>query len=67
MLFQESVLGQSERTSSLKCLGPEPESSESSKEADHLSPVSVLEVSFAEDLSSSSDCFETVNAQLNGN
>nr|XP_027071018.1 uncharacterized protein LOC113695967 [Coffea arabica]XP_027071019.1 uncharacterized protein LOC113695967 [Coffea arabica] len=63
--LQESVLGQSERTSSLKCLGPEPESSESSKEADHLSPVSVLEVSFAEDLSSSSDCFETVNAQLN--
>lgn len=63
--LQESVLGQSEGTSSAKCFGPEPESSESSKEADHLSPVSVLEVSFAEDVSSSSDCFETVNAQLN--
>ncbi|KAL3531855.1 hypothetical protein ACH5RR_005376 [Cinchona calisaya] len=62
----EVELGQSEGASaSSKCPGPEPEFSESSKEADHPSPVSVLEVSFAEDVSSSSDCFETVNAELN--
>ncbi|KAL3536356.1 hypothetical protein ACH5RR_004817 [Cinchona calisaya] len=64
--LQESALGQAEGASaSLKCAGPEPESSESSKEADHHSPVSVLEVSSMEDVSSSSDCFETVNARLN--
>lgn len=61
-------MSQSERaSSSSQCNGPEPESSESSKEADHPSPVSVLEVSFPEDVSSSSDCFERVNAELHGN
>lgn len=45
---------------------PEPESSVSSKEADHPSPPSVLEVPFTEDVSSGSECFERVSAELNG-
>lgn len=45
---------------------PEPESSVSSKEADHPSPLSVLEVPFTEDASSGSECFERVSAELNG-
>ncbi|OIT01236.1 PREDICTED: uncharacterized protein LOC109229535 [Nicotiana attenuata] len=44
---------------------PEPESSVSSKEADHPSPLSVLEVPFTEDASSGSECFERVSAELN--
>ncbi|XP_060201747.1 uncharacterized protein LOC132630188 isoform X2 [Lycium barbarum] len=43
----------------------EPESSVSSKEADHPSPLSVLEVPFTEDASSGSECFERVGAELN--
>ncbi|XP_073150226.1 uncharacterized protein [Henckelia pumila] len=45
-------------------LGTEPDSSESSKEADHPSPVSVLHVPFAEDTSSSSKSIERVRAEL---
>ncbi|XP_073289341.1 uncharacterized protein [Primulina huaijiensis] len=45
-------------------LGTELDSSESSKEADHPSPVSVLQVPFAEDASSSSKSFERVRAEL---
>ncbi|KAF3664750.1 hypothetical protein FXO38_09956 [Capsicum annuum] len=45
---------------------PEPESSVSSKEADHPSPLSVLEVPFTEDASSGSECFERVSAGLDG-
>ncbi|XP_020553381.1 uncharacterized protein LOC105174401 isoform X1 [Sesamum indicum] len=48
---------------SLPCLGPEPDSSESSKEADHPSPISVLEMPFTED-TSSSESFERVSAEL---
>ncbi|KAK4419121.1 hypothetical protein Salat_2324900 [Sesamum alatum] len=48
---------------SLQCLGAEPDSSESSKEADHPSPISVLEVPFTED-TSSSESFERVSAEL---
>ncbi|XP_075510149.1 uncharacterized protein LOC142546357 [Primulina tabacum] len=47
-------------------LGTELDSSESSKEADHPSPVSVLQVPFAEDVSSSSKSFEKVKAELHG-
>lgn len=50
---------------SLQCLGAEPDSSESSKEADHPSPISVLEVPFTED-TSSSESFERVSAELHG-
>ncbi|CAN4116892.1 unnamed protein product [Withania somnifera] len=45
---------------------PEPDTSVSSKEADHPSPLSVLEVPFTEDVSSGSECFERVSAELNG-
>lgn len=45
---------------------PEPELSVSSKEADHPSPLSVLEVPFTEDASSGSECFERVSAGLDG-
>ncbi|XP_051130218.1 uncharacterized protein LOC127250833 isoform X2 [Andrographis paniculata] len=41
----------------------EPDSSESSKEADHPSPISVLEVPFAEE-TSTSESFERVSAEL---
>ncbi|XP_043720420.1 uncharacterized protein LOC122667976 [Telopea speciosissima] len=45
---------------------PEPESPASSKEVDQPSPVSVLEPPFEEDISSGSECFERVSADLNG-
>ncbi|GER28641.1 phosphatidylinositolN-acetyglucosaminlytransferase subunit P-related [Striga asiatica] len=50
-------------SSSTPCPGAEPEPSESSKEANHPSPNSVLEVPFTED-ASSADNFERVNAEL---
>lgn len=40
--------------------------SPSSKEADQPSPVSVLEPAFGDYLSSSSECFENVSADLQG-
>ncbi|KAM1159395.1 hypothetical protein ACFX19_033142 [Malus domestica] len=42
------------------------ESPASSKEAEQPSPVSVLEVPFTDDVSSSSECFESVSADLQG-
>ncbi|KAJ0255299.1 hypothetical protein HA466_0100770 [Hirschfeldia incana] len=45
---------------------PEPQSRDSSKEGDQPSPVSVLEASFDDDGSSSSECFESVSADLQG-
>ncbi|XP_009103867.1 uncharacterized protein LOC103829936 isoform X1 [Brassica rapa] len=46
---------------------PEQQSRESSKEGDQPSPVSVLEASFDDDdVSSSSECFESVSADLQG-
>ncbi|EOA23485.1 hypothetical protein CARUB_v10016676mg [Capsella rubella] len=45
---------------------PEPQSRESSKEGEQPSPVSVLEASFDDDVSSSSECFESVSADLQG-
>jgi len=43
------------------------ESPACSKEADQPSPVSVLETPFPDDLSSGSECFESLSADLNGN
>ncbi|XP_042511282.1 uncharacterized protein LOC122086501 isoform X2 [Macadamia integrifolia] len=51
---------------SANCSLPEPESPASSKEVDQPSPVSVLELPFVEDMSSGSECFERVSADLNG-
>ena len=64
---QEPSNGSSEG-SSVPLLGsvPEPESPSSSKEAEQPSPVSVLETTFPEDLSSGSECFERVSADLQG-
>ncbi|XP_056867412.1 uncharacterized protein LOC108861983 isoform X3 [Raphanus sativus] len=46
---------------------PEPQPRESSKEGDQPSPVSVLEASYDDDdVSSSSECFESVSADLKG-
>ncbi|XP_042489322.1 uncharacterized protein LOC122069386 isoform X2 [Macadamia integrifolia] len=50
---------------SANCSLPEPESPGSFKEVDQPSPVSVLEP-FVEDMSSGSECFERVSADLNG-
>ena len=48
-------------------LVPEPQPCESSKEGDQPSPASVLEASFDDDdVSSSSECFESVSADLKG-
>ncbi|KZV18616.1 hypothetical protein F511_40531 [Dorcoceras hygrometricum] len=63
--LQELQKGQPELGSpSSHFLGTEPDSSESSKEADHPSPVSVLQIPFAEDTSSSSKSFERVRTEL---
>jgi len=43
------------------------ESPACSKEADQPSPVSVLETPFPDDLSSGSECFESLSADLSGN
>ncbi|THG20436.1 hypothetical protein TEA_009295 [Camellia sinensis var. sinensis] len=50
----------------LRCPVPEPPSPGSSKDADHPSPVSVLEIPFTEEISSGSECFERVSADLQG-
>lgn len=41
--------------------------SASAKEPDQPSPVSVLEAPFPDDLSSGSECFESISADLHGN
>ena len=68
MIFQEPPIGPSEE-GSVPLLHPSPglESPVSSKEADQPSPVSVLEAPFTDDLSSCSECFESLNADLHGN
>ncbi|CAL5334892.1 unnamed protein product [Camellia sinensis] len=67
---QVPQIGPSEEESvQLQCPVPEPQSPASSKEADHPSPVSVLEAPFVEDvnvISPGSECFERVNADLHG-
>lgn len=64
---QETLIGPS-KESSVPSLPPPPglESPVSSKEADQPSPVSVLEAPFMDDVSSCSDCFETLSADLHG-
>ncbi|KAJ8754104.1 hypothetical protein K2173_002002 [Erythroxylum novogranatense] len=42
------------------------ESAASSKESDQPSPISVLETPFADDVSSGSECFESLSADLHG-
>ncbi|XP_057513181.1 uncharacterized protein LOC130795208 [Actinidia eriantha] len=62
---QEPHFGQSEEHSApLQCPVPESSSPESSTEAEHPSPVSVLEVPFTEDVSFGFGCFERVSADL---
>uniref|UniRef100_A0A2N9H8X1 DUF4378 domain-containing protein n=1 Tax=Fagus sylvatica TaxID=28930 RepID=A0A2N9H8X1_FAGSY len=67
LIPQEPSIGQSEE-GSVPLLHPSPgrESPVSSKEADQPSPVSVLEAPFTDDLSSCSECFESLNADLHG-
>ncbi|CAK7341805.1 unnamed protein product [Dovyalis caffra] len=64
---QQPLNGPSEK-GSIPLQGPvaEVESPASSKEADQPSPVSVLETPFPDDLSSGSECFEGLSADLNG-
>lgn len=64
---QTSSIGPSEESPvPLYCPCPEPESPAASKDGDQPSPVSVLEPPFAEDLSSGSECFESLSADLHG-
>lgn len=53
-------------SSFLQCAATHAESPASSKESEQPSPVSVLEAPFVEDLSSGSECFERVSAELHG-
>lgn len=53
-------------SSCLQCAATHAESSASSKESEQPSPVSVLEPPFVEDISSGSECFERVSAELHG-
>ncbi|XP_058003116.1 uncharacterized protein LOC110662051 isoform X3 [Hevea brasiliensis] len=55
-----------EGTVAVKHSVAELESPASSMEAEQPSPVSVLETPFVDDLSSSSECFETLSADLHG-
>lgn len=67
-MFQETLNGPSEQgLTPMQHPAAELESSASSKEADQPSPVSVLETPFPDDLSSGSECFESLNADLHGN
>lgn len=45
---------------------PELESPASSKDADQPSPISTLEAPFTDDISSGSECFESLSADLHG-
>lgn len=66
-IFQELSVGSSSRNS--EPLQPPVSGLESAccKDADQPSPVSVLESSFTDDLSSCSDCFESLNVDIQGN
>ncbi|XP_021289669.1 uncharacterized protein LOC110420616 isoform X2 [Herrania umbratica] len=54
------------KQATLHCPVSELESQASSKEADQPSPVSVIEAPFTDDLSSGSECFESISADLHG-
>ncbi|XVE96816.1 hypothetical protein REPUB_Repub02eG0255500 [Reevesia pubescens] len=62
---KEPLEGQSKQTT-LHCPVSELESRASSKEAEQPSPVSVIEAPFTDDLSSGSECFESISADLHG-
>lgn len=64
--LQEPSEGSSKQTT-LHCPVSELESRSISKEAEQPSPVSVIEAPFTDDLSSGSECFESISADLNGN
>ncbi|KNA24525.1 hypothetical protein SOVF_014600 [Spinacia oleracea] len=53
-------------SSYLQCAASHAESPASSKEPEQPSPISVLEAPFVEDVSSGSECFERVSAELHG-
>ncbi|CAO2839600.1 unnamed protein product [Amaranthus hypochondriacus] len=59
-------LPQVEGSSCLQCNAAHLEPSTSCKESEQPSPASVLEAPFVEDLSSGSECFERVSAELHG-
>ncbi|KAL9993503.1 hypothetical protein Hdeb2414_s1027g00974191 [Helianthus debilis subsp. tardiflorus] len=61
---QEPWTANSQGTVCTQLSGPEPESSEGSKEFDQNGQTSVLEVPPTEDVSSGSECFERVSSQL---
>lgn len=66
VISQELSVGSSSGSSiSSQPLTPGLESS-CCKDADQPSPVSVLEPSFTDDLSSCSECFESLSADLQG-
>ncbi|KAL4576525.1 hypothetical protein LXL04_012620 [Taraxacum kok-saghyz] len=65
LVSQEQWSGKSCGIVSIQLSGPEPESSEGSKEVDQIGQISsVLEVSPTDDVSSGSDCFEGVSTRL---
>lgn len=67
MIFQEPpVQAPEEGSVPLHHSVPGLESPASSKETDQPSPVSVLEVPFIDDVSSCSECFESISADLQG-
>lgn len=67
LIPEEPSVGQSEDCSvPLHHPPPGLESPVSSKEADQPSPVSVLEAPFTDDLSSCSECFESLSADIHG-
>lgn len=62
---QEPSEGPSKQTT-LHCPVSELESRVSPKEAEQPSPISVIEAPFTDDLSSGSECFESISADLHG-
>ncbi|KAL9250198.1 hypothetical protein AKJ16_DCAP14873 [Drosera capensis] len=63
---EPSERGETEDTSSMQYPAAESQLLGAVKEADQPSPNSILEASFEDDLSSDSDCFERVSADLQG-
>ncbi|XP_021745523.1 uncharacterized protein LOC110711457 isoform X1 [Chenopodium quinoa] len=53
-------------SSCLQCAATHADSPANSKESEQPSPVSILEAPFVEDVSSGSECFERVSAELHG-
>ncbi|KAL9261789.1 hypothetical protein AKJ16_DCAP05671 [Drosera capensis] len=66
MTKEPSERGETEGTISMQYPAAESQLLGSVKEADQPSPNSILEASFEDDLSSDSDCFERVSADLQG-